>query len=351
MTMTNVPADRCKLPPAFWQSVERLGLRPSAVLAHASLPTTLHLNETAFIGTPQLFAIWKAIEALSGDPAFGIRMVCDTSSARHMMAFVAALYAADFRDGLERMVRYKRLCSPDRLLLEEKEGKLSVRSEWPGGTEPEPHVSVEASFALLVELGRRGSGQHIVPLQVALRRRAPGSDFHRAFFGCPIRFGADEDRMVLDAAHLALPFLDHNPEMLRMVGPALAAALRDIEAQASFEDQVKAALRRAFAAGRSDVAIVARELGLSERTMQRRITTQGKTFRILLNETRQELGRQLLSDLSVDVKEVAFLLGYQDANSFYRAFREWEHVTPAQWRMRHADASGASSGRQEHARH
>jgi AraC-like DNA-binding protein len=128
-----------------------------------------------------------------------------------------------------------------------------------------------------------------------------------------------------------------------MISPALTAALRDIEAKANFEDQVKAALRRAFAAGRSDVAIVARELGVSERTMQRRITAQGKTFRIVLNETRQELGRQLLSDDAIDVREVAFLLGYQDTSSFDRAFREWEHVTPRQWRMRNAGASNASS--------
>ncbi|MUI15513.1 helix-turn-helix domain-containing protein [Massilia dura] len=351
MTITKMPADRCKLPAAFWQSIERLGLQPPAVLRQASLPATLHLDEAAFISTPQLFAVWQAIESLSGDPGFGIRMVCDTSSARHMMAFVSALYAADFRDGLERIVRYKRLCSPDRLLMDEKNGEIAVTSEWPGGTGPEPYISVEASFALLIELGRRGTGQRISPLRMTLRRRAPGTGPHAAFFGCPVRFGADEDRMVLDASSLALPFLDHNPEMLRMVGPALAAALHEFEAQANFVDQVKAALRRAFAAGRSDIAIVARELGLSERTMQRRITAEGKTFRMLLNETRRELGRQLLSDGSVEVGEVAFLLGYQDANSFYRAFREWEHVSPSQWRLLNAPRSDAMPGKPEHAVH
>ncbi|QBI05367.1 AraC family transcriptional regulator [Pseudoduganella albidiflava] len=345
MTTTTLSVDRCRLPPAFWKSIERLGLRPSAVLQQASLPATLHLDETAFISTSQLFSIWRAIEAISGDPAFGIRMACETSSAQHMMAFVSALYAANYRDGLERVVRYKRLCSPDRLLVDEKDGKIFITSTWPGDTEPEPYISVEASFALLIELGRRGTGQRLLPSIVELRRHAPdgisGTDLHTAYFGCRIHFGAGKDRMILEAAHLALPFIDHNPEMLRMVSPALAAALREFEAEASFENQVKAALRRAFAAGRSDIATVARELGLSERTMQRRITAEGKTFRMLLNETRRELGRQLLSDLSVDVKEVAFLLGYQDNNSFYRAFREWENATPLHWRRMHAHGFSA----------
>ncbi|WP_217270511.1 AraC family transcriptional regulator [Janthinobacterium psychrotolerans] len=332
MTTTKLAARPCKLPAAFWRSLERLGLSPPAVLRAASLPATLHLDDTVFISTSQLFAIWRAIEALSGDPAFGIRMACETSSAQHMIAFVSALYAANWRDGLERIVRYKRLCSPDELRMAEQDGKMSVTSAWPDGTAPEPCISVEASFALLVELGRRGTGQRLAPLRVELRRRAPGSDGHAAFFGCPIRFGAQADRLVLDATQLALPFRGHNPEMLGMVGPALAAALREIEAQANFEQQVRAALRRAFAAGRADVAMVARELGLSERTLQRRIGEEGKTFRLLLDDTRRNLAHQLLSDLSIDVKEVAFLLGYQDSNSFNRAFRQWEQVTPLTWR-------------------
>lgn len=332
MTTKNVLADRCKLPMAFWQAIERLGLQPAAVLLQASLPTTLHLNNTAFISTPQLFAIWHAIERLSEDAAFGIRMVRDTSSARHMMAFVTALYAADFREGLARIVRYKRLCSPDRLHVEEKNGKISITSIWPDGTGPEPHVSVEASFALVLELGRRGTGQHLVPVTVALRRSRQTSDLHAAFFGCPIRFAAPQDRMVLDTSSLDLPFLDHNPEMLQMFSPAMAAALREMEVAASFGEQVKAALRQAFAGGHADVASVARALGLSERTMQRRITEEGRTFRSLLDETRQQLGRQLLSDATIAVDEVAFLLGYQNSHSFHRAFKHREQVTPGQWR-------------------
>jgi len=80
---------------------------------------------------------------------------------------------------------------------------------------------------------------------------------------------------------------------------------------------------------------VARDLGLSGRTLQRRITEEGTSFRDLLSEARQELGRQLLSDPSAEIDEVACLLGYQDASSFYRAFRYWEGVTPSRWRELH----------------
>ncbi|SEI22384.1 transcriptional regulator, AraC family [Rhizobium tibeticum] len=341
--MTKVPSDRCKLPRPFWQSLEQLGLRPSAVLRHARLPATLHLDNSAVISTTQFFAIWNAIEALSEDPAFSIRMVSETSTANHKLAFLVASYAADFRDGMARIARFNRLCSPDRLCFEERDGKVSVTIEWPAGTEPEPPLSVDASFALLLELGRRGTGRHLRPISLELRRPNPGTDRHAIYFDCPIHFGAKRDRMVLNAPDLDLPFPGHNPELLKMLTPALANAVREMEAQATLGELVKGALKRAMASGRPDIGAVARELGLSERTLQRRITAQGATFRALLTEARQELGSQLLSDPSIDTEEVAFLLGYQDANSFYRAFREWENMTPGHWRRTMSQSAMAAS--------
>lgn len=324
--------DRCKLPRPFWRTLEQLGLRPSAVLQLARLPATLHLDETAVISTSQLFAIWNAIESLSGDPAFSIRMVQETSTATHKLAFVAASYAADYRDGLARIARFKRMCSPDRLRFEENHQTVSIASEWHPGTGAEPALSVDANFALMIELGRRGSGHNIAPVAVEYARPGPGSDAHRAFFNCPIRFGAARDRLVLRAADLDRPFIGYNPELLEMLTPPLVAALAELEAQASLGEQIKYVLKRSMASGRPDVASVARELGLSERTLQRRITEEGTSFRALLTASRQEFGKHLLSDTAIDVEEVAYLLGYEDPNSFYRAFRDWEDTTPNRWR-------------------
>ena len=81
--------------------------------------------------------------------------------------------------------------------------------------------------------------------------------------------------------------------------------------------------------------MVAKELGMSHRTLQRRITDEGSTFRQLLNETRHELVRQYLVNPAVEITEAAFLVGYEDPNSFYRAFRSWEGTTPAEWRAAH----------------
>ena len=95
---------------------------------------------------------------------------------------------------------------------------------------------------------------------------------------------------------------------------------------------VKWVLRRLLSGSRPDLRMIGKELGISERTLQRRITEEGTTFRQLLNEIRHELVRQYLDNASVEITEAAFLIGYEDPNSFYRAFGSWEGKTPAEWR-------------------
>jgi AraC-like DNA-binding protein len=321
--------------------VERLGLHPAAVLRQARLPATLHLDEAAVISTAQLFAVWQAIETLSGDPGFSLKMVRGTSTATHKLAFLAASYARDYRDGLERIARFKRMCSPDQMRFEEDDRAVSITTEWPSGTATEPALSVDASFAMMVELGRRGTGQHLTPIAVEYARTGSSTAVHDAFFGCRVSFGAGRDKLVLKAADLDLSFLGHNAEMLTALTPALVADLADLQARSSVPEQIKRVLKRRMASGRPDVAGVAREIGLSERTLQRRITDCGTTFRALLDSARQELGKSLLLDASVDLEEVAFLLGYEDPNSFYRAFKGWEQMTPGRWRKLAVDSTSS----------
>lgn len=77
---------------------------------------------------------------------------------------------------------------------------------------------------------------------------------------------------------------------------------------------------------------VAKELHMSDRTLQRRLTDEGTSYKELLTQTRHEQAIEYLADPSLEIKEVAFLVGYEDQNSFYRAFRQWEGDTPSHWR-------------------
>ena len=326
--------DRCKFPQAFWRALSQVGLPPSMILKQARLPSTLHMDPRGFVSTAQLSAIWQAVEDLAGTTDFTFKLLDAFDTSGHQPAFLSASYAENYRDAILRICRLKRLGSSEVIQYEESAGEFTLSKEWPSATRPEPALSVDLTFAFLVQLGRKGTGHRITPVRVDLQRAGSASDAHMAFFGSPIRFGAQRDLIVLRSSDLDRPFPGHNAEFLEMLTPALEAARADLEAT-SFAEQVVYALKRRLASGRPDIATVARDLGTSERTLQRRITDHGTTFRALLAEARQKLGEQLLLDLSLGIDEVACLLGYQETSSFYRAFHDWKGIPPNRWRVQH----------------
>ncbi len=324
--MTVHVPDRFKVANAFWIGLAKIGLTPAAVLSQARLPLTVYDGKKNLVTTAEFFALWRAVGALSADPAAGLRIATQIDVANRPPSTMAAYYARDYRDALTRLARFKQLCSPEALQVKVSKDECVIEPVWLHVQEETPNLLTDAAFVSFVELGRRGTGHLVTAKRVELKRSAEATGFHEAYFKGPITFGARR------ATDLDRPFLTYNAELLDMLNPQLERALEERRAQSSISEQVKWILKRLLAGGRPEISAVARELGLSDRTLQRRIIDGGATFRQLLLEARQELAHEYLNRPEMDVTEVAFLLGYEDANSFYRAFRTWEGTTPSQLR-------------------
>ena len=89
---------------------------------------------------------------------------------------------------------------------------------------------------------------------------------------------------------------------------------------------------------------------MSARTLQRRLTDAGITFQQLVEDTRRDLARHYLKQSAVELNEAAYLLGYEDANSFFRAFHVWEGTSPGEWRTQHRTAEVAARPSRQHHR-
>jgi AraC-like DNA-binding protein len=330
--MTVHAADRFKAPNAFWIGLTKIGLTPAAVLSQGRVPVTVYDGKKNLVTTAQFFALWRAVAELSSDPAAGLKIATQIDVGNRPPSTMAAYYARDYRDALTRLARFKQLCTPEELQIKIGKDECVIEPVWQHAQEQTPPLLTDATFASFVELGRRSAGHPVNPRRVELKSKPEATRVHEAYFNCPVKFGARRNILVLHTADLDQPFPNHNAELLEMLDPQLDKALKDRSPQSSISEQVKWILRRLLAGARPDVSAVARELGLGDRTLQRRIDDDGTTFRKLLLEARQELAREYLNRPDIDVAEVAFLLGYEDSNSFYRAFRTWERTTPSQWR-------------------
>ncbi len=328
---SSVPS-RLRLPKHFWVVLRKLHVEPSSVLRRAGLPLTLIENENNRITESHFFAIWDAIGELSNDPAIGLKMGCQFHAAALPPSMLAAYYARDYRDAITRHERFLQISAASEMRVSENRNETSIEWKWKRGRQREPPLLTDVTYAMLVEMGRRGTEQPFNPKRVELNRLPERTGVHRAFFQCPVKFRAAHNVLVFDSSDFGRPFVTYNAELLEMLQPQLDKRQQQARAEASVAERVKWILKRMLAGGRPDASVVAHELGLSVRTLQRRIVDEGTTFRELLSEIRKELAREYLSQPGMPLTEIAYLLGFEDTSSFYRAFRTWEDTTPERWR-------------------
>ena len=322
-----------KLTPGITTGLKSLGVDPTELLRRAGLPLTLFSSGMVLVTTEQLFALWHGMGELSGDPALGLKLADQVPLAQHHPASIAAHHARDFREGLQRMARYKLLCGSEEMRMSEKGSECVLEFTWLLSREKVPLLLLDAAFASMLQLGRRGTGAPIRPLRVEIRQAAENQEIRERYFGCAIKFRATRNAIVFRKSDLDLPFLTYNAELVAMLSPQLDRELARTKSQIAVTGRVKWVLMRLLGGRSPEIHDVAKELGMSCRTLQRRITEERTTFRSLISDARRELARYYLLQPALELGEVACLLGYEDPNSFFRAFREWEGTTPSEWRQ------------------
>ena len=140
-------------------------------------------------------------------------------------------------------------------------------------------------------------------------------------------------------ADLDRPFVTHNAELLATLAPQLDAELvAGARVERDRRRRSRASSSGCWPAGGRGSGTSRRSSGLSARTLQRRLADDGASFQQLVQEARRELARHYLLHSSLELNETAYLLGYEDAHSFFRAFHGWEGSPPGEWRARHAQA-------------
>jgi AraC-like DNA-binding protein len=329
--MTSPTADRIAFPPGIWAGFRQIGIAGHEIARKAQLPLTI-INESV-VTTTQYFAIWQAYSELMGDTAKGIIQLATLfETAKYPPTVLATYHARNYRDALKRMARYKQLCPPESLSISEEGEHCTIELEWLSSQHSGPPMLVGITLACLMELGRRGTGQSLKAKCVEFAHSMGDIQALEAYFGCRIRTGAKHNRLTLHRRDLDLPFVSYNEELLEMLTPALDRSLNEQRRSRSIPETVKGIMKRTLTGGRPDIETVAKELRMSPRTLQRRLTNEKTSFKQLLTQARQEQAREYLADPLLDIKEVAYLLGYEDQNSFYRAFRLWEGDTPSNWR-------------------
>ncbi|MGA3210329.1 MAG: AraC family transcriptional regulator [Terriglobales bacterium] len=314
------------------QRLEELGVRAPAVLRRAGLPQAFINQPRALLNTEELFALWRAVGEISTDPSIGLLLGTETKTERFHPIGLTALSSANFGSAIDQMARYKQLTCPEEILQEKDDGEWSIQFRWLLADEVEPPVLIECCFAWVLSTARVGTGTRISPVRVEfVQPRAHLKTIER-HFGCPVVCGTPRNSIIFRATDINRPFVTRNAELLGILAPQFDEELKEENADESLIERVRIAIQQRLTGRRPAIEDIAAALHISSRTLQRRLQDDGSSFQRVLEEARHQLARHYLNNSVLELNEAAYLLGYEDGNSFVRAFRNWEGIPPGRWR-------------------
>jgi AraC-like DNA-binding protein len=220
-----------------------------------------------------------------------------------------------------------------RLKYQENIG-VAIAFEYIDVARHEDRHQIEFFVATLVRVCRHLAGPKTLPNQVKLKHhRKEGTRQFRAFFGCDVIFGSEADEVAFPRAIKQIPLATADT----FLNALLVAHCEDVQAKRrrrpvawrlSVENEIAPLLPH----GKARAPAVARKLGTSQRTLARRLASEGLTFAGVLDELRRDLAKQYLREAGLPISTIAWLLGYHEVSALTHAFKRWTGKTPRQTR-------------------
>ncbi|WP_411847086.1 AraC family transcriptional regulator ligand-binding domain-containing protein [Roseibacillus persicicus] len=243
--------------------------------------------------------------------------------------------AINLRGSYQRAERYARVLSSVAIFEVVPDGATTyLMMHWEGSRSLGLRLSNEQTMAEIVKLSREVCPHSFAPEAVYFKHQSPGSTAaHEKYFGCPVHFGADRDALLVADSALGKSNRLGDPALSKFFDTHMEQELRELSDDSGLSKRVRIQISQALSEGVPTVTEIARRLGMSGRTLQRRLSEQDLSFKILVDESRRELAERLLEETDYALTEIAFLTGFSEQSAFNRAFKRWAGKTPRSYRL------------------
>jgi len=213
-------------------------------------------------------------------------------------------------------------------------GVRDVRITFSSGIEGQPgaHHIHAGTLLLTADLIRQYAGRQWKPIRVELdQAKGPNLDSAEELFEAPVVFGCAEPAIVFELGLLQQPNLQPIPAREQLTLADLRQMVRD-RPRKDVQSVVEAVLRLRLLDGATDIDGTSEAVGLGPRTLQRRLNSEGASYRDLVESIRRKRATSLLLETPTQVADIAIAIGYSTSGHFIRAFRRWTGLTPEAYR-------------------
>ena len=313
--------------------VERAGASRERFLAAAGLDPRLLEDGSARLPLGVYQRTVAAALEVSGDPAFGLHMGEQASSAMFDVLGPLTEHAATLREGIETMTRYSKLVAEGHDPRLHVVGELAtIRFESLQGNWPVLRLTAEFAMTALTQLLRHFAGYLAAPSFVSFAYPAPAyvAEYERVL-GAGVRFDQPFTELGFPGEWLDRRQLYQSPDLYNVLKTQAERTLGRLERDASLRQRVELVLA-AHSPRQVTMEEAARELGMSARSLRRQLSSEGTSYGDLVERSRITAAKRMLEDPRVSIQEAAFALGFAAPAAFHRAFKRWTGLTPKQYK-------------------
>ena len=317
--------------------IKMYGLDAPAMFERHGIDPALLSNPNARIPSRTWDSLARDAAAHIPDPAFGLLAArCWHPSNLGALGY-AWLTSSTLRTGLGRVVRYWRLLGEaSSTRLEESSAGLTIVLARQAPDPVSSAITVDFVMSLLVDMCRMNAGSSLRPVAVRLRRMRPeDSEAYRRHFGCVVHFAADEDSLTLSRRDVDRPLPTSNRQLAATLDRILAEQMSHLDKK-DVVARCQARLLDQLSSGELSEDLMAEQLHMSRRTLQRKLAEADLTYQQLVDDTRRDLAMRHLEDPQHSITDVTFLLGFSQQSAFTRAFRRWTGMSPSKYRALHS---------------
>ncbi len=324
-------ASKFAISPSWKLLLNDMDIDPTSALTFAGLPTDLLNREDACLTTAEYFRLWRGIEQAAGNRDIGLLLAKSISTEAFDAPIFASLCSPNFNSAITRLSRYKPLVGPMTLHIDISAKDTTLRLNCYGSNQELPRSLSISEMVFFTQLIRIATREPVIPLRVCTPELPKNCEPYAEYFGCGVVSGQHTE-IGFSKEDAERPFLTSNTPMWAFFEGQLDKRLADLQSNATTSERVRAVLLEALPSGENSVEFVAGQLAMSKRTLQRKLTLEAETFQSILLSVRADLADHYLTKSKLSLIQISFLLGYEESNSFIRAYRSWRGISPGHFR-------------------
>lgn len=321
---------------------QQAGIALAPLLKKAGLRESQIADAGARFGARNQIQFLNLVAQALPDELLGFRLAQLADLREIGLLYYVAASSQLLGDALRRAARYSKVVNEGIAVGYAEDNEVAVRFNYVGVSRALDRHQIEFLITTFIRLCWQLAGQRLTPLRARFtHHRSVDTDELHSIIGCRAEFGAPVDEVAFPAAIARLPLVGADPYLNKLLVAHFDEALsRRPPIHGAFASDIENAIAPLLPHGQARASEISSRLGMSQRTLARRLSQEGMTFSGIVERLRSALAEQYLKDPKLSVSQVAWLLGYQEVSAFTHACRRWTGKTPREIR---ADQDSAAN--------